>query len=199
MILASTFENSNVMVVRDLLLSQTSIITEDVLRNKSNSLTKHYFLYKTDGFLSNSKKQSILYDVVYEKIIRPPPQFDIIVPEEESQANVLSKPNVEFIHLSIPESMNCVVCGDQAKYQHYGAQSCEGCKSFFKRSVANNSKYHCLLKNDCIVDKKRRASCKYCRSQKCIAAGMVRLFHFSILNIVPLIKYALIEYVLYMK
>ena len=78
------------MDVRDLLLSQTSIITEDVLRNKSNSLTKHYFLYKTDGFLSNSKKQSILYDVVYEKIIRPPPQFDIIVPEEESQANVLS-------------------------------------------------------------------------------------------------------------
>ena len=161
------------MVVRDLLLSQTSKITEDVFRNKSNCLTDENFLYQKNGYLPISKKQSILNDVVYEKIIRPPPQFDIIVPEE-GQANVLSKPNVEFIHLSIPESMNCVVCGDQAKYQHYGVQSCEGCKSFFKRSVANNSKYHCLLKNDCIVDKKRRASCKYCRFQKCITSGMVR-------------------------
>ena len=162
------------MVVRDLLLSQTSKITEDVFRNKSNCLTDENFLYQKNGYLPISKKQSILNDVVYEKIIRLPNQFDSIIPEEEDQENVLSKPNVDVSYSFIPESMNCVICGDQAKHQHYGAQSCEGCKSFFKRSVLKNSKYHCLLKNDCVIDKERRTSCKYCRFQKCITSGMVR-------------------------
>ena len=78
------------MVVRDLLLSQTSKITEDVFRNKSNCLTDENFLHQKNGYLPISKRQSILNDVVYEKIIRQPAQFDSIAREEESQANVLS-------------------------------------------------------------------------------------------------------------
>lgn len=29
----------------------------------------------------------------------------------------------------------CQVCGDSASGVHYGVQTCEGCKSFYKRSL----------------------------------------------------------------
>ena len=164
--------NSKVMVVRDLLLGQTSIIYKDIFCNKSNYLTYQDFLFKTDGYLYNFKKQTILDDYIYEKFIRPPNESASIIRTDENQADVLSKPKADYS--TIPDSMSCVICGDQAKYQHYGVQSCEGCKSFFKRSVLNNPRYHCLLKQDCAIDKKRRAYCRYCRFQKCLASGMVR-------------------------
>ena len=161
------------MVVRDLLLSQTSIVNKDIFSNKSNYLTNQHFLYKTNGYLCNSKKQTIHDDCIYEKITGPPSESASIIRTEENQAHVLSKPKAEVNYSTIPDSMTCVICGDQAKYQHYGVQSCEGCKSFFKRSVLNNPRYHCLLKGDCAIDKKRRACCRYCRFQKCLAVGMV--------------------------
>ncbi|XP_068189036.1 nuclear receptor subfamily 4immunitygroup A member 1 isoform X2 [Antennarius striatus] len=68
----------------------------------------------------------------------------------------------------------CAVCGDNASCQHYGVRTCEGCKGFFKRTVQKNSKYVCLANKDCLVDKRRRNRCQFCRFQKCLAVGMVR-------------------------
>ena len=166
--------NTDAMVVRDLLLSQTSTINENIFRNKSNHLNNKNFLYKTDGYLCSFKKQTILHDCIYEKFIGPPTESASIIRTEENQAHVLSKPKAKINYSAIPDSMTCVICGDQAKYQHYGVRTCEGCKSFFKRSVLNNARYHCILKHHCAIDKKRRAYCRYCRFQKCLASGMVR-------------------------
>ncbi|XP_055342970.1 nuclear receptor subfamily 4 group A member 1-like isoform X2 [Paramacrobiotus metropolitanus] len=68
----------------------------------------------------------------------------------------------------------CAVCGDHAACQHYGVRTCEGCKGFFKRTVQKGSKYVCLGNKDCLVDKKRRNRCQFCRYQKCLAVGMVK-------------------------
>uniref|UniRef100_A0A336LIZ7 CSON007164 protein n=1 Tax=Culicoides sonorensis TaxID=179676 RepID=A0A336LIZ7_CULSO len=68
----------------------------------------------------------------------------------------------------------CCVCGDTAACQHYGVQTCEGCKGFFKRTVQKNASYICLGNKDCPVDKRRRNRCQYCRFQKCISVGMVK-------------------------
>ena len=68
----------------------------------------------------------------------------------------------------------CAVCGDTAACQHYGVRTCEGCKGFFKRTVQKGAKYACLGTKDCIVDKRRRNRCQFCRFQKCLAVGMVK-------------------------
>ncbi|VDM36736.1 unnamed protein product [Hydatigera taeniaeformis] len=68
----------------------------------------------------------------------------------------------------------CLVCGDNAACQHYGVRTCEGCKGFFKRTIQKNAHYVCLQTKNCIVDKRRRNRCQYCRFQKCLKVGMVK-------------------------
>ncbi|KRZ45030.1 Nuclear receptor subfamily 4 group A member 1, partial [Trichinella pseudospiralis] len=71
-------------------------------------------------------------------------------------------------------NQTCAVCGDHAACQHYGVRTCEGCKGFFKRTVQKNAKYVCMGSRDCVIDKRRRNRCQYCRFQKCMAVGMVK-------------------------
>uniref|UniRef100_UPI00398E69E7 retinoic acid receptor RXR-beta-A isoform X4 n=1 Tax=Pristiophorus japonicus TaxID=55135 RepID=UPI00398E69E7 len=68
----------------------------------------------------------------------------------------------------------CAICGDRSSGKHYGVYSCEGCKGFFKRTVRKDLTYTCRDSKDCIVDKRQRNRCQYCRYQKCLATGMKR-------------------------
>ena len=68
----------------------------------------------------------------------------------------------------------CVVCGDKSSGKHYGQYSCEGCKSFFKRSVRRSLTYTCRATRNCPVDQHHRNQCQYCRFRKCLKAGMKR-------------------------
>jgi len=68
----------------------------------------------------------------------------------------------------------CAVCGDKARWQHYGVLACEGCKGFFKRSVQKNAQYVCLGSKICQIDKKTRTHCPFCRYQKCLSVGMIK-------------------------
>uniref|UniRef100_A0A8C0F744 Nuclear receptor domain-containing protein n=1 Tax=Bubo bubo TaxID=30461 RepID=A0A8C0F744_BUBBB len=56
--------------------------------------------------------------------------------------------------------------------KHYGVYSCEGCKGFFKRTIRKDLTYTCRDNKDCVVDKRQRNRCQYCRYQKCLATGM---------------------------
>jgi len=68
----------------------------------------------------------------------------------------------------------CSICGDRASGKHYGVYSCEGCKGFFKRTVRKDLTYACREDKICIIDKRQRNRCQYCRYQKCLTCGMKR-------------------------
>ncbi|XP_063586315.1 uncharacterized protein LOC134763687 [Penaeus indicus] len=67
----------------------------------------------------------------------------------------------------------CKVCGEPAAGFHFGAFTCEGCKSFFGRTYNNLSQVHeCKNGGQCVINKQNRTSCKACRLRKCIMVGM---------------------------
>ncbi|CAH1787463.1 unnamed protein product, partial [Owenia fusiformis] len=77
-------------------------------------------------------------------------------------------------HSSLPNKHICAICGDRASGKHYGVYSCEGCKGFFKRTVRKDLTYACRDERNCIIDKRQRNRCQYCRYMKCLAMGMKR-------------------------
>nr|BBC78046.1 retinoid X receptor [Corbicula sandai] len=68
----------------------------------------------------------------------------------------------------------CAICGDRASGKHYGVYSCEGCKGFFMRTVRKDLTYACRDDRNCMIDKRQRNRCQYCRYMKCLSMGMKR-------------------------
>ncbi|CAL8068225.1 unnamed protein product [Calicophoron daubneyi] len=87
--------------------------------------------------------------------------------EVDSSVNSGSSGSGELQHL-------CQVCGDRSSGKHYGQYTCEGCKSFFKRSVRKSASYICRSGGQCPVDAQRRNQCQACRMSRCLMVGMKR-------------------------
>ncbi|XP_077998606.1 vitamin D3 receptor B-like [Glandiceps talaboti] len=66
----------------------------------------------------------------------------------------------------------CLICGDNANGVHYNVLSCEGCKSFFLRSVKSKASFTCVENGNCEMDLYTRRHCPACRMKKCIYLGM---------------------------
>ncbi|KAF8371958.1 hypothetical protein PRIPAC_78387, partial [Pristionchus pacificus] len=77
----------------------------------------------------------------------------------------------ERLKTFIPGTL-CHVCGDTASGIHYGVESCNGCKTFFRRVVMENRTYSCKESGRCEISKDRRCSCRHCRFKKCLRVGM---------------------------
>ncbi|KAI6191444.1 Ligand-binding domain of nuclear hormone receptor [Aphelenchoides bicaudatus] len=68
--------------------------------------------------------------------------------------------------------LTCAVCGDSASGIHYSVVSCNGCKTFFRRTVVTGRKFICKNNGNCMFDKNKRCSCRACRWEKCTTVGM---------------------------
>ncbi|CAF1963911.1 unnamed protein product [Rotaria magnacalcarata] len=68
----------------------------------------------------------------------------------------------------------CSVCGDISTGIHFGGNSCESCKAFFRRSVQclRFQNYKCSNEEQCPVNTSTRKVCQFCRYAKCTAIGM---------------------------
>lgn len=126
----------------------------------------------------------------YNQVMRssPNPSFEMINQNQPPQSETMIKrePNdVSFDSHSVESDAMmpfggfnqknvCQVCGDKASGKHYGLYSCEGCKGFFKRTVRKELTYSCRDHKQCVIDKRQRNRCQYCRYQKCIRMGMKR-------------------------
>uniref|UniRef100_A0A7E4ZVB9 Nuclear receptor domain-containing protein n=1 Tax=Panagrellus redivivus TaxID=6233 RepID=A0A7E4ZVB9_PANRE len=106
----------------------------------------------------------------------PLPEIPDIKPKQSLlQALLSAAPSHQPSNTTYPVTATkylCAVCGDNSSGQHYGAYSCEGCKSFLKRTVRRRMQYVCRDNQQCIIDKVRRNRCQYCRYVKCIQVGM---------------------------
>ncbi|KAE9554431.1 hypothetical protein FO519_002359 [Halicephalobus sp. NKZ332] len=72
----------------------------------------------------------------------------------------------------VPEGELCAVCSDRATGYHYGTPSCNGCKTFFRRTIVSGHTFVCQYQGNCDVNKNVRCACRHCRFNKCLAVGM---------------------------
>ncbi|KAI0219678.1 Steroid receptor seven-up [Lamellibrachia satsuma] len=91
-----------------------------------------------------------------------------------SSSNINNNNNVTSQTPTESKVIECVVCNDKSSGKHYGQFTCEGCKSFFKRSVRRNLTYSCRGNRTCPIDQHHRNQCQYCRLKKCLKMGMRR-------------------------
>uniref|UniRef100_A0A914N4G0 Nuclear receptor domain-containing protein n=1 Tax=Meloidogyne incognita TaxID=6306 RepID=A0A914N4G0_MELIC len=54
----------------------------------------------------------------------------------------------------------------------FAVVSCNGCKTFFRRTVMIGRKFVCRKDGNCCFDKKDRCACRACRFRICVEAGM---------------------------
>ncbi|CAJ0561107.1 unnamed protein product, partial [Mesorhabditis spiculigera] len=69
----------------------------------------------------------------------------------------------------------CLVCGRMTNTgQHYGVQSCLGCKTFFRRVVIKGNQPKCKYDGNCKLVKgyNQKRICRSCRLQRCLDIGM---------------------------
>lgn len=78
----------------------------------------------------------------------------------------------------LPESLPlllppCKICGKKASGIHYGVNTCEACKGFFRRYLKRKEPYVCDKGWNCDLDiRSKGPNCSACRMKKCLTLGM---------------------------
>lgn len=164
--------NSNSSCVTNVLTSQTqlSMPPNTSISNIQQQLQHQHLLHPQQSQSNNnsSSGNSNNSSVISSKPVSSPnPGTSNNSSGNMPQSNGYTHPLFNSKHL-------CLICGDKASGKHYGVFSCEGCKGFFKRTVRKNLTFSCREERNCVIDKRQRNRCQYCRYQKCLATGMRR-------------------------
>lgn len=127
---------------------------------------------QTQGGLSLPTPQPGQLSLTASQVAPPTPHTPVQGPPNNTQSTPTNQTSQQSEKQ--PQHIECVVCGDKSSGKHYGQFTCEGCKSFFKRSVRRNLTYTCRANRNCPIDQHHRNQCQYCRLKKCLKVGMRR-------------------------
>lgn len=96
-----------------------------------------------------------------------------------------------FLGRKVPEGELCAVCMDRATGYHYGlflrlfyrisylfkgVASCNGCKTFFRRTIVSDHNFVCQYNGNCDVNKNVRCACRHCRFKKKVVHQLNNFF-----------------------
>ncbi|KAI1699844.1 zinc finger, c4 type (two domains) domain-containing protein [Ditylenchus destructor] len=68
----------------------------------------------------------------------------------------------------------CLVCGHPTNCLHYDVPSCNGCKTFFRRTLVSSKTHECKLNGMCSIMHGANR-CRACRFDRCILVGIFRM------------------------
>ncbi|GMS93273.1 hypothetical protein PENTCL1PPCAC_15448, partial [Pristionchus entomophagus] len=68
----------------------------------------------------------------------------------------------------------CRICSSPNNSTHFGIDACRACTAFFKRAVLSGHRYQCKTGlRQCSITRDDKFTCRRCRYDKCVSAGMV--------------------------
>ncbi|KAL4224344.1 hypothetical protein ACF0H5_017799 [Mactra antiquata] len=126
--------------------------------SKSSSSTNTRTSRRSSSSTNNTKTNRVSTSSIY-----------LDGPEIEQKEKGKSKEKMTSKALKFPP---CYICGGLASGLHYGVNSCEACKGFFRRYIIRNEEYKCSKGGNCTVVNKNRENCSGCRLKKCLELGM---------------------------
>lgn len=94
-------------------------------------------------------------------------------PASETEASVTPSGKVRRVTKTL-KFPPCFVCGGKASGSHYGVNSCEACKGFFRRYLMRREEYKCNRVGNCEIINRNRGNCSGCRLKKCLKLGMAK-------------------------
>ncbi|CAF4545552.1 unnamed protein product [Rotaria socialis] len=168
------------IIIKDTVSLFSAIIQ---LRNSQKN-TSIYFSYSSHEATvpaTNFNSSTIQYGGHHCHLVYPLGHCQQTTMENSNGDNIDStegektKDNRNVLSNDLNEDEYCKICGDLASGWHCGAITCEACKKFFLRSISTcngKKKYKCQRDLNCLVTKRSRTQCQYCRFQKCISVGM---------------------------
>ncbi|KAI6170130.1 hypothetical protein M3Y98_01207600 [Aphelenchoides besseyi] len=104
-------------------------------------------------------------------VLLPSSRFDDVIATQSDQNSSLLHKNDNSDDAN--NARHCLICGGYCAHGNYGVDCCNACAAFFRRSVKQGRSYICPRRKQCCVDYGgHKRTCRYCRFQRCIAAGM---------------------------
>lgn len=169
--------NSNSSSVTNILTSQTqlSMPSNTSISNIQQQIKQEHLLHSQQPQSNNNtnNSNSSSGNSNNTTVIPSKPESSPNPGTSNNSSGIMPQSN-GYTHPLFNSKHLCLICGDKASGKHYGVFSCEGCKGFFKRTVRKNLTFSCREERNCVIDKRQRNRCQYCRYQKCLATGMRR-------------------------
>ncbi|XP_041350395.1 probable nuclear hormone receptor HR3 [Gigantopelta aegis] len=181
---------SNGMMASSASYMGSAQMSHNVIKQFSDISVATTFTHQGNGLLSNGINSSMLSNGVNSSMNNGVNSMNSVMNSSAksfSAANLLSSSSVSKAVTNItnqilsangmkpgPKAPHCKVCGDESSGFHYGVDSCEGCKGFFRRCITQGMTHKCANDEKCDITPFTRNSCQYCRLKKCFTVGMSR-------------------------